>query len=90
MYTHFKKARNSTEVVILNILIRKDEYKSRLTSAITSGYHQRLDTSDYDELLLLQHTFFGTSVYIVKKETCCDHATDHLQVLNFLGAFVKL
>ena len=36
----------------------KDEYKSRLTSAITGGvqsvYHQRLDTSDYGELLLEQ------------------------------------
>jgi len=40
-------------------MITKDEYKSRLTSAITrgaqSGYHQRLDTSDYGELLLEQH-----------------------------------
>jgi len=33
--------------------ITKDEYKSRLTYAIArgahSGYHQRLDTSDYGE-----------------------------------------
>ena len=64
MYTHFKKAKNCIKVVILNILIRKDEYKSRLTSAITSGYHQLLDTSDYDELLLLQHTFFLAPVYM--------------------------
>jgi len=36
----------------------KDEHKSRLTSAVTrcaqSGYRQRLDTSDYGELLLEQ------------------------------------
>jgi len=49
MYTHSKKGKNSIKIVILNIPITKDEYKSRLTSAITrgaqSGYHQRLDTS---------------------------------------------
>jgi hypothetical protein len=40
------------------IPITTDKYKSRLSSAITrgaqSGYHQRLDTSDYGELLLEQ------------------------------------
>ena len=49
MYTHFKKGKNCIKIAILNIPITKDEYKSRLTSAITigaqSGYHQRLDTS---------------------------------------------
>ena len=49
MYTHSKKGKNSIKIVILNIPITKDEYKSRLTSAITrgaqSGYNQRLDTS---------------------------------------------
>jgi len=38
--------------------ITKDEHKSRLTSAITRGaqsdYRQRLDTSDYGELLFEQ------------------------------------
>ena len=52
MYTHFKKGKNCNSQYIL---ITKDEYKPRLTSAITrgaqSGYHQRLDTSDYGELL---------------------------------------
>jgi len=42
------------------IPITKNEYKSRLTSAVArgaqSGYRQRLDTSDYGELLLLEQS----------------------------------
>jgi hypothetical protein len=38
MYTHFKKGKNCIKIVIFNIYpITKDEYKSRLTSAITRG-----------------------------------------------------
>ena len=52
IYSHFKKGKNCIKILIFNILITKDEYKSRLTSAITrgaqSGYHQRLDTSVYN------------------------------------------
>jgi hypothetical protein len=56
--THFKKEKKCITIVIVNTNtpITKDEYKSRLTSAIArgaqSGYRQRLDTSDYGELLL--------------------------------------
>jgi hypothetical protein len=65
MYTHFKKGKNCIKIVILNIPITKDELKSCLTSAVITrgsqiGYHQRLDTSDYGELLLCIH-FCGTS-----------------------------
>jgi hypothetical protein len=54
MYTHFKKGKNCikiVKIVILNqyIPITKDEYKSRLTSAIT-----RSAQSGYGELLLEQ------------------------------------
>jgi hypothetical protein len=49
MYTHFNSNTQYTPIT-------KDEYKSRLTSAIIrgaqSGYHQRPDSSDYGELLL--------------------------------------
>jgi hypothetical protein len=49
MYTHFNC---NTQYIPITI----DEIKSRLTFAITRGaqigYHQRLDISDYGELLL--------------------------------------
>ena len=64
MYTHFKKG--------------KDEYKSCLTSAITrgaqSGYHQRLDTSDYSEILLEQCSLTKLSITSLKM---CIHFLAH-------------
>ena len=49
-YTHFKKGKKLYLKCNTQFMpITKDEYKSRLTSAITrgaqSGYHQCLDTS---------------------------------------------
>ena len=61
------------------IPITKDEYKSRLSFTITrgaqSGYRQRLDTSDYGELLLehllkFVYIFFGPPVYFFHIDLC--------------------
>ena len=65
-YTHFKKGKT---VLTLQYPIFTDSNRrihTRVTAAITGGaqigYRQRLDTSDYGELLLEQrvYTFFGT------------------------------
>jgi len=66
-YTHFKTGKLYYNYNTQFIPITKDEYNSRLTSANTrgaqSGYHQRLDTSDYGELLIEQRNFIIIFVY---------------------------
>jgi len=65
--------------------ITKDEYNSYLTCAITgvaqSGYHHRLDTSDYGELLF-EHLLKCVHIFFVNPCVETIKITKYINVLQ--------